>query len=101
MWEEIELLKDHTNIAAQILGTVRDFASMDRDHAFLMQLQPVDAADNGGFPDPDGPQITMRSPDSTLKFMSFNTWKSPNHLFTPTISIRSSAIGGPIGVTQC
>src|ERR1700754_1518290 len=31
-------------------------------------------------PDPDGPQITMRSPRPTARLMSRSTWKSPYHL---------------------
>ena len=31
-------------------------------------------------PEPEGPQITMRSPRRTTRSMSFNAWKLPNHL---------------------
>jgi hypothetical protein len=35
------------------------------------------------FPDPEGPQITIRSPGATARSMSRNTWKSlPYHLLT-------------------
>ena len=33
-------------------------------------------------PEPDGPQITMRSPPTTFRLMSRSTWKSPYHLLT-------------------
>src|SRR5579859_331686 len=38
-------------------------------------------------PEPDGPQITMRSPPITLRSMSRSTWKSPYHLLTRASSI--------------
>src|SRR5271165_4458212 len=37
-------------------------------------------------PDPEGPQITTRSPLRTLRLISASTWKSPNHLWSPLIS---------------
>ena len=42
----------------------------------LMQRIRVD------FPEPEGPQITMRSPCATCRSMSRSTWKSPYHLLT-------------------
>src|SRR3954465_10098560 len=33
-------------------------------------------------PEPDGPQMTMRSPPVTRMVMSRSTWKSPYHLLT-------------------
>ena len=50
----------------------------------LMQRIMVD------LPDPDGPQMTMRSPRMTFRLMSFSTWKSPYHLCMPTISMATS-----------
>src|SRR5690606_17118493 len=47
----------------------------------LMQRMVVD------LPEPDGPQSTMRSPWRTERLMSFSTWNSPYHLFTPCSSI--------------
>ena len=44
-------------------------------------------------PEPDGPQITMRSPRSTVRLMSRSTWNSPYHLCMPTISTASCAVG--------
>src|SRR5262245_9761450 len=41
-------------------------------------------------PEPDGPQITMRSLPMIFRLISRRTWKSPYHLFMPTIS---TAIG--------
>src|SRR5215475_14443770 len=32
-------------------------------------------------PEPEGPQITIRSPLATSRLMSRSTWKSPYHLF--------------------
>src|SRR4051812_17318788 len=37
-------------------------------------------------PEPDGPQITMRSPRSTVRLISRSTWNSPYHLCMPMIS---------------
>src|SRR5690349_4314163 len=45
-------------------------------------------------PDPDGPQITMRSPLVTRRLMSRSTWKSPNHLWTPTSSTATPVFIG-------
>src|SRR5690606_642201 len=41
-------------------------------------------------PDPDGPQITMRSPFITFRLMSRSTWNSPYHLCMLMISIAAS-----------
>src|SRR5262245_40695698 len=46
----------------------------------LMQRINVD------FPDPEGPQITMRSRCATLRLTSFSTCVAANHLLTPIIS---------------
>src|SRR5687768_15635163 len=37
------------------------------------------------FPEPEGPHMTMRSPSDTERSMSFNAWKSPYHLLTPSM----------------
>src|SRR5215216_2832761 len=50
----------------------------------LMQRSSVD------LPLPEGPLITMRSPRITFRFTSRSTWKAPNHLFRPAISIATS-----------
>ncbi len=50
----------------------------------LMQRSNVD------LPLPEGPQITMRSPRITLRSTSRSTWKAPNHLLRPAISIATS-----------
>ena len=50
----------------------------------LMQRIIVD------LPEPDGPQMTMRSPRMTFRLMSFSTWKSPYHLCMATISMATS-----------
>ena len=45
-------------------------------------------------PEPDGPQITMRSPLATLKLMSRSTWNWPYHLLTwvnATAGVSASA----------
>ena len=52
----------------------------------LMQRISVD------FPEPDGPQMTMRSRSSTVRSMSRSTWKVPNHLLSPEISMIGSAM---------
>src|SRR3989337_81118 len=41
-------------------------------------------------PEPDGPQMTMRSPRMTFRLMSLSTLKSPYHFDMPTISIATS-----------
>jgi hypothetical protein len=53
----------------------------------LMQRSSVD------LPPPDGPQITMRSPRMTRTLTSRSTWKAPNHLLRPAISIATSLRG--------
>ena len=45
----------------------------------LMQRISVD------LPEPDGPQMTIFSPWSTVRLMSRSTWNSPYHLLTPII----------------
>src|SRR3954453_24153551 len=45
-------------------------------------------------PDPDGPQITMRSLLVTRRLMSRSTWKSPYHLCTPIRSTATSVLRG-------
>src|ERR1051326_510686 len=61
----------------------------------LMQRIMVD------LPEPDGPQMMMRSPRLTLRLMSRSTWKSPYHLCIPTMSTATSlvvvCILGPVG----
>src|ERR1043165_6190050 len=54
----------------------------------LMQRIMVD------LPEPDGPQITMRSPLATRRLMSRSTWNSPNHLCTPASSTATSVLDG-------
>ena len=44
-------------------------------------------------PEPDGPQMTIRSPGRTSRSMSVSTWKSPNHLSTP--SMRMMTVSAP------
>ena len=41
-------------------------------------------------PEPDGPQMTMRSPRATARSMSRSTWNSPYHLLTPANSMMGS-----------
>src|SRR5690606_15513478 len=54
--------------------------------SLLMQRIMVD------FPDPDGPQITMRSPGATFRSMLRSTWNCPYHLLTLSMRIMASAI---------
>ncbi|MNW05651.1 hypothetical protein D3C71_2019260 [compost metagenome] len=42
-------------------------------------------------PEPDGPQITMRSPCRTDRLMSVSTWKLSYHLLTPSIVMMGGA----------
>jgi hypothetical protein len=44
------------------------------------------------FPEPDGPQMTMRSPRATERSMSRSTWKPPYHLLT----LENSMIGSVV-----
>jgi hypothetical protein len=63
--EEVEMLEHHADFRPDfldILDIVGQFDAVDDDPSALVFLQPVDAADQGGFPDPEGPQMTMRSP---------------------------------------
>src|SRR5262249_27260368 len=50
----------------------------------LMQRSTVD------LPEPEGPQITMRSPRRTVRSTSRSTLNSPNHLCRPLISTAIS-----------
>ena len=50
----------------------------------LMQRISVD------LPEPEGPQMTMRSPLRTARLMSFSTWNWPYHLCTPSMRIIAS-----------
>ena len=43
------------------------------------------------FPEPDGPQITIRSPRCTSRLMSRSTWNVPYHLFMFSIEIAISS----------
>ena len=52
---------------------------------WLMQRIRVD------LPEPEGPQITMRSPRLTVRLISRSTWNSPNHLFMPVIWMATSS----------
>src|SRR5262245_4048177 len=54
----------------------------------LMQRIMVD------LPEPDGPQITIRSPLVTRRLMSRSTWNSPYHLCTPLSSTATSVFSG-------
>src|SRR5579864_756319 len=49
-------------------------------------------------PEPEGPQITIRSPRMTLRSMFFSTWKSPYHLSTPINSTATecSTLASPV-----
>src|SRR5512139_557940 len=51
-------------------------------------------------PDPDGPQMTMRSPPPTLRLMSRRTWKSPYHLFKSISSMAVAVLSLP-GLSSC
>src|SRR6476619_5532381 len=43
-------------------------------------------------PEPDGPQITIRSLLVTRRLISRSTWKSPYHLCTPIMSTATSVL---------
>ena len=45
-------------------------------------------------PEPDGPQITMRSPLATLSWMSRSTWNWPYHLLTSRSNDRDRSVVG-------
>ncbi len=45
-------------------------------------------------PEPDGPQITMRSPGRTSRSMSVRTWNCPNHLPTFSMWMMGSVLHG-------
>src|ERR1700704_5302741 len=51
----------------------------------LMQRISVD------LPEPEGPQMTMRSPLWTVRLMSFSTWNWPYHLWTASRLIMTSS----------
>ena len=56
--------------------TMRPFCTVS---SRLMQRISVD------LPEPEGPQITMRSPARTDRSMSVSTWKLPYHLLTASM----------------
>ncbi len=43
-------------------------------------------------PEPDGPQITIRSPARTCRSMSVRTWNCPYHLLTFSISMIGAVL---------
>ena len=46
-------------------------------------------------PEPEGPQMTMRSPRATVRSMSRSTWKAlPYHLLTFSKLTMASLMGG-------
>src|SRR6516162_9889708 len=47
---------------------------------------------NVDLPDPDGPQMTMRSPRATLRLISASTRNSPNHLCSPVIATAGFSV---------
>ena len=52
MWKEVEVLEHHANLGTDpvdVLDVRRQPGAIDRDRAFLMFFQRVDAADQGGF----------------------------------------------------
>jgi hypothetical protein len=63
MRKQVETLEHHTNLAPHLVDTPQVRAKLDA----LMQRISVD------FPEPDGPQITMRSPRETSRSMSRST----------------------------
>ena len=69
MREQVEVLEHHADLAAHLvdlLQVVGELLAVDDDLALLVLLQPVDAADHVDLPEPDGPQMTMRSPRMTF-----------------------------------
>src|SRR5690606_29251456 len=51
---------------------------------------------NVDLPEPDGPQITIFSPFSTVSEQSVRAWKSPYHLWTPSICKMGEFIAYPV-----
>jgi hypothetical protein len=49
-------------------------------------------------PEPDGPQMTMRSPLQDGQVDVRSTWNWPYHLLTPVISIMTSSLIAIFGV---
>src|SRR3982751_6161420 len=62
--------------------TIRPFCAVS---SRLMQRMSVD------LPEPDGPQMTIRSPGRTDRLMLLRTWKCPNHLSSPSMRMIGSA----------
>src|SRR5450755_532170 len=61
--------------------TMRPFCAVS---SRLMQRMRVD------LPEPEGPQMTIRSPARTDRLMSVSTWKCPNHLSSPSMRMIGS-----------
>jgi hypothetical protein len=84
--EQVELLEHHADLLADGLDGLDVVAELDAvdderpcwcSSSRLMQRISV------LLPEPDGPQITMRSPLATVRSMSRSTWKLlPYHLLT-------------------
>ncbi len=70
---------------------IGEFGALDDNLAcwcsssLLMQRMSVD------LPEPDGPQMTMRSPRATVRLTFRSTWNSPYHLLTPIIWMAGRA----------
>src|SRR5689334_23642022 len=60
-----------------------------------MQRMSVD------LPEPEGPQMTMRSPLATVRSMPLSAWKLPYHLSTPSILTATSAFPAGVARASC
>ena len=82
---ESEVLKHNADLTAHLADRgviVAEFDALHLDQAFVMHLETVDAAESVDFPEPDGPQITTRSPSATSRSTGQRA-KSRKRLVTP------------------
>src|SRR5690606_39819367 len=92
--KQVELLKDHADLPADgfdVLQVAGELDAVHHDAALLVLLQPVEGADKGRLPEPEGPQMTTFSPRRISTEIPRSTWKSPNHLCTSSQMMMGSA----------
>ncbi len=83
------MLKAHADLAAYLVDPtqiVGQLGAVDHDAALLVFLEPIDAADHGGFAGSRGTADDDLLARRTWRLTSRNTWKAPYHLCTPTRS---------------
>jgi hypothetical protein len=68
MREQVEVLEHHTDVAPHlfdVLEVVVQLDATDDDRALLVHFEPVMHRSSVDLPEPERPQMTMRSPRAT------------------------------------